>query len=85
MSAYTRDPAHFKESLARKRDEIVLDAIVILHQHECSRDRWVCAPHSLSAGTLTSPRLSDSLRVVSALTSTTELIFTPSDFVLSLT
>src|SRR5258708_33528184 len=29
---------------------------------KCSSDRWVCAPHSLSAGTLTSPRLSVSLR-----------------------
>src|SRR5258708_33332895 len=29
---------------------------------KCSSDRWVCAPHSLSAGTFTSPRLSVSLR-----------------------
>src|SRR5260370_36730272 len=29
---------------------------------KCSRERWVCAPHSLSAGTSTSPRLSVSLR-----------------------
>ena len=29
---------------------------------KCSSERWVCAPHSLSAGTLTSPRLSVSLR-----------------------
>src|SRR5262245_29316942 len=29
---------------------------------KCSRDRCVCAPQSLSAGTLTSPRLSVSVR-----------------------
>ena len=28
---------------------------------KCSSERWVCAPHSLSAGTSTSPRLSVSL------------------------
>src|SRR5260370_40643443 len=31
---------------------------------KCSSDRWVCAPQSLSAGTLTSPRLSISLRML---------------------
>src|SRR5216683_1851212 len=30
---------------------------------KCSSDRCVCAPHSLSAGTFTSPRLSVSLRM----------------------
>src|SRR5262249_4058368 len=30
---------------------------------KCSRDRCVCAPQSLSAGTLTGPRLSCSIRV----------------------
>src|ERR1700722_4180663 len=29
---------------------------------KCSSDRCVCAPHNLSAGTRTSPRLSDSVR-----------------------
>jgi hypothetical protein len=33
------------------RDQVVADA-------ECSRDRCVCAPQSLSPGTLTGPRLS---------------------------
>src|SRR5689334_8055556 len=37
---------------------------------KCSSERWVWAPHSLSAGTLTSPRLSVSLR-----TSATEHLF----------
>src|ERR1700741_934770 len=30
---------------------------------KCSSERWVCAPHSFSAGTSTSPRLSVSLRI----------------------
>src|SRR6202007_1889344 len=30
---------------------------------KCSSERWVCAPHSLSAGTSTTPRLSVSCRV----------------------
>src|SRR5215472_17276280 len=30
---------------------------------KCSSERWVCAPHSLSAGTSTTPRLSLSFRV----------------------
>src|SRR5919197_1092729 len=30
---------------------------------KCSSERWVCAPHSLSAGTSTTPRLSLSFRM----------------------
>src|SRR6266851_4622361 len=30
---------------------------------KCSSERWVCAPHSLSSGTSTTPRLSVSLRI----------------------
>src|SRR6266700_2477937 len=30
---------------------------------KCSSERWVCAPHNLSAGTSTTPRLSVSLRI----------------------
>src|SRR5262249_21716603 len=31
---------------------------------KCSRERWVCAPQSFSAGTFTHPRLSRSTRVI---------------------
>src|SRR6516164_6922978 len=31
---------------------------------KCSSERWVCAPHNLSAGTSTTPRLSVSLRTL---------------------
>src|ERR1700683_4949201 len=30
---------------------------------KCSSERWVCAPHSLSAGTSTTPRLSVSVLI----------------------
>src|ERR1700759_2978330 len=30
---------------------------------KCSRDRWVCAPHNLSPGTSTTPRLSVSFLI----------------------
>src|SRR5215813_13402590 len=36
---------------------------------KCSSERWVCAPHSLSAGTSTTPRLSISCLIVAILTS----------------
>src|SRR5437764_8368974 len=41
---------------------IISRGIRSLPMLKCSSERWVCAPHSLSAGTLTSPRLSVSLR-----------------------
>ena len=41
---------------------------------KCSSDRWVCAPHSLSAGTSTSPRLSVSFRICTEFSSLISLI-----------
>src|SRR5215471_16162655 len=43
---------------------------------KCSSERWVCAPHSLSAGTSTTPRLSVSLRI--------SVICDPSSFMLTI-
>ena len=51
---------------------IISRGIRSLPMLKCSSERWVCAPHSLSAGTLTRPRLSvwcefpSSLRLTSA-------------------
>src|SRR5271170_5896709 len=39
-------------------DAIISRGIKSLPMLKCSSERWVCAPHSLSAGTLTMPRLS---------------------------
>src|SRR5216684_2237731 len=43
-------------------DVIISRGMRSLPMLKCSSERWVCAPHNLSAGTLTSPRLSVSLR-----------------------
>src|SRR4029450_7751960 len=42
---------------------IISRGIKSLPMLKCSSERWVCAPHSLSAGTSTTPRLSLSFRV----------------------
>src|ERR1700756_1169989 len=42
---------------------------------KCSSDRWVCEPHSLSAGTSTLPMLSDSTRILVAINSPLALMF----------
>src|SRR3954471_2144221 len=50
---------------------------------KCSSERWVCAPHSLSAGTLTSPRLSVSLRTSATGRSSDDLCISKYVFLLS--
>src|SRR5262245_60091847 len=61
---------------------IISRGIRSLPMLKCSSERCVCAPHSLSAATLTSPRLSVSLRKVPLLAVFVVIALTPSLIIL---